>query len=125
MLKIISEPKPKISISKKKLKELEKDFRELRHKFSKEEVDKFRKSFYNIKNHRNTYTSELKGAEKIRSELEESIMSIKSFDDGYNDENRDIDGTRRLFDVFKPKKTDNGFDGRSNNYIEYKSEGDD
>ena len=125
LLKILSQPKPKISISKKKLKELEKDFRELRHKFSKEEIDKFRKSFYNIKNHRNIYTSEIKGAEKNRSELGESIMSIKSFDDGYNDENRDIDGTRRLFDVLKSKETDNGFDGRRNNYIEYKSEGDD
>ena len=42
LIKILSEPKPKISISKKKLKEIEKGFRELRHKFSKEEIDKFR-----------------------------------------------------------------------------------
>ena len=49
LIKILSEPKPKIRIIKKKLKEIEKDFRELRHKFSKEEIDKFRKSFYSIK----------------------------------------------------------------------------
>ena len=30
----------------------------------------------------------------------------------------------RLFDVFKPKKTDDSFDGRKNDYIEYVSEGD-
>ena len=36
LIKILSEPKPKISITKKKLKEIEKDFSELRHKFSKE-----------------------------------------------------------------------------------------
>ena len=36
LIKILSEPKPKISITEKKLKEIEKDFSELRHKFSKE-----------------------------------------------------------------------------------------
>ena len=45
LIKILSEPKPKISISKKRLKEIKKDFNELRHEFSKEEIDKFRKSF--------------------------------------------------------------------------------
>ena len=108
LIKILSDPKPKISISKKKLKEIEKDFRELRHKFSKEEIDKFRKSFYNIKNHKNLYISEIKEAEKNLAELEESIQFIKFFDDDYNDENKNIDGIRRLFDVFKPKKTDDG-----------------
>ena len=49
LIKIFSEPKPKISISEKYLKEIEKDFRELRHKFSKKDIDKFRKSFYNKK----------------------------------------------------------------------------
>ena len=58
LIKIFSEPKPKISITKKKLKEIEKDFRELRHKFSKNEIDKFRKSFYNMNNRRNLYASE-------------------------------------------------------------------
>ena len=53
LIKILSEPKPEISITKKKLKEIEKDFSELRHKFSKEEINKFRKSFYNTKNHKN------------------------------------------------------------------------
>ena len=52
LIKILSESKPKISISKRKLKEIEKDFRKLRHKFSNKEIDKFRKSFYNIKNHK-------------------------------------------------------------------------
>ena len=35
LIKILSEPKPKISISKKKLKEIKRDFSELRHEFSK------------------------------------------------------------------------------------------
>ena len=50
LTKILSELKPKISIPKKNIKEMKKDFSKLRHKFSKEEIEKFRKSFYNIKN---------------------------------------------------------------------------
>ena len=54
------------------------DFRELRHNFSKKEIDKFRKSFYNIQNHGDIYTPKIKEAEENLSELEESIMFIKS-----------------------------------------------
>ena len=106
LIKILTEPKPKISITKKKLKEIENDFRELRHKFSKEEIDKFRKSLYNIKNYRNLYESEIRKAGKNLAELEENLQSIKLFVD---DENKNIDDIRRLFYVLKPKKTDNGF----------------
>ena len=35
-----------------------------------------------------------------------------------------MNSIKRLFDVFKQKKTDDSFDGRRNNYIEYISEGD-
>ena len=45
LIKAISKPNLKLGINKKKLKEIGKDFYELRHKFSKEEVDKYRKSF--------------------------------------------------------------------------------
>ena len=70
LIKVLSKPKPKISIPKKKLKEIEKGFSELRHKFSEEEIHKFRKSFYNIKNHKNLYTSEIGEAKKNLLELE-------------------------------------------------------
>ena len=43
-------PKPKIIINKKKLEEIRKYFNELRHKFSKKEIDKYRKAFHDIKN---------------------------------------------------------------------------
>ena len=45
LIKALSEPKPKIKIDKKKLEEIRKDFNELRHKFSKKEIDKYRKAF--------------------------------------------------------------------------------
>ena len=53
--------------------EIKKHFSELRHKFSKEEIDKFQKSFHNIINHKNLYTSEIREAEKRLLELEESL----------------------------------------------------
>ena len=48
LTKLLSEPKPKIIINKKKLEETKKDFSKLRHKFSEKEIDKYRKSFYDI-----------------------------------------------------------------------------
>ena len=45
LIKKLSEPKPKIKINKKKLEEVRKDFNELRHKFSKKEINKYRKAF--------------------------------------------------------------------------------
>ena len=43
-------PKPEIRVNKKKLKKLRQDFDELRHKFSKKEIDRYRKAFYVAKN---------------------------------------------------------------------------
>ena len=42
-------PKPK-PVNKKKLKKLRKDFDGLRHKFSKKEIDRYRKAFHVAKN---------------------------------------------------------------------------
>ena len=44
------EPNPEIRVNKGKLKKLGKDFDELSHKFSKEEIKDYRKSFYVAKN---------------------------------------------------------------------------
>ena len=49
LIKVLREPKPKIKINKKKLEEIRKDISELRHKFSKKDIDKYRKCFYDIK----------------------------------------------------------------------------
>ena len=45
-------PKPKLGIKKNKLKEIKKDFYDLKHRFSKKDVDKYRNVFYDIKNYR-------------------------------------------------------------------------
>ena len=64
LIKALSEPKPKTRINKSKLEEIKKDFNELRHKFSKKEIDKYRKAFYEIENFRYLSASEIKEAGK-------------------------------------------------------------
>ena len=71
MIKALREikPKPEIKINEKKLEEIRKDFNELRHKFSKKEVDKYRKAFYDIKNCKHLSTSEIKKVGKNLTKL--------------------------------------------------------
>ena len=61
LIKIFREPKPKLSLSKKKIKEIKKDFSELRHRFSKSKINKFRKSPYNMKNLKKIFCTRNKG----------------------------------------------------------------
>ena len=70
---MLSKPKSKISINKKKLEEIKKDFSELRHRFSKKEVDKYRKGFYDIKNYRYVSKAEINKAKKNLAELKKSL----------------------------------------------------
>ena len=150
LIKVVSKPKPKIGSSKKKLEEIRKDFSELRHKFSKKEIDKYRKSFYDIKNCRYLSASEIEEARENLNELEKSLKfkkfqgnvdsvdydNLGNYDDNYDFANdyvyRKIASVRRLFkmfdrDYYRPIRTDDGFGGRRYNYIdyiEYKSRGD-
>ena len=73
LIKALSEPKPKIRINKKKLEEIRKDFNELRHKFSKKEIDKYRKAFYDIKNYRYLSASEINKVGKGLNKLKKSV----------------------------------------------------
>ena len=50
LIKILSEPKPKTILSRKKVKEIKKDFRELSYRFSTSKINEFRRSLYNTKN---------------------------------------------------------------------------
>ena len=135
LIKVLSKPKPKIRINKKKLEEIRKDFSELRHKFSKKEIDTYRKSFYGIKNYRHLSTSEIKEARKNVMKLKKSLK-LKKFhgnvdsvdyddldncDDNYDfaddDEYRKIGSIKRLFvgfdrDYYKPIQTNDSFDGK-------------
>ena len=71
------EPKPEIRVNKRKLKKLRKDFDELRHKFSKKEIDRYRKAFYNVKNYKNLSISEIKQAGKNLTQLKKCLRFKK------------------------------------------------
>ena len=49
LLKILSKQKPKLSLFKKKIEEIKKDFSELRHRFSRSKINEFSRSLYKIK----------------------------------------------------------------------------
>ena len=82
LVKALSKPKPKpkikIRINKKKLEEIKNDFNELRHKFSKKEIDKYRKTFYDIKNYKHLSESEI---EEVRENLNKlkTVLRFKTF----------------------------------------------
>ena len=139
------EPELEIKVNKKKLKVL-KDFDELRHKFSnKDEIREYRQHFYDAKRCKLS-ESKMKKLNKSLNKLKKSLKFKKfhsnidrvdyedfdNYDDNYfadDDKYRKVGSIRKLFqqfdrDYYKPIKTDAGFAGRKNNYIEYKSKGD-
>ena len=131
LIKALSEPKPKIKINNKKLKELRKYFDELRHKLFKTEIKEYRKAFYGIKNYGNLSESEITKINKKFNKLKKSLKFKKfhsnidsvdydylnNYDDNYDfaddDEYRKIGSIRTLFkesdsDYYKPIRTDTG-----------------
>ena len=144
-------PKPKrrakIRVDKKKFKKLRKDFGELRHKFDKKEIDRYRKAFYDVKNYENLSISKIKKASKSLTKLKKSLRFKKfrgnidsvnyedldhydyNYDFADDDEYIKIGSIRTLFkeldrDNYKPKRTDDGFPGRNDSYIECTSKAD-
>ena len=125
LIKILSKPKPKMNLSKKKIKEIKKDFIELRYGFSKSKINEFRRRLYNMKNQQNFSAPEIKETEKNLFELKKSLDSLKKYYD-YDTEYQGIRDIGNLFDevdedYHKPIKTKKAFNG---NYIKYESKGD-
>ena len=127
-------PRPEIRVNKKKFKKLRKDFDELRHKFSKKEIDRYRKAFYVAKNKKYLSESEIKKTNKSLTKLKKSLRfkkfrgnidsvdyeDLDNYDYNYdfvdNYEYRKIGSIRILFKEFdrdynKPIRTDGGFAG--------------
>ena len=117
LIKVLRElkPKPKIIVTKKKLQEIRKDFNELRQKFSKKDIDRYRKAFYDIKNYKHLSISEIKKASKNLTKLKNSLRFKKfhgntdsvdyddldnyvyNYDFADDDENRKNGSIRTLF----------------------------
>ena len=72
-----TEAKIEIKVNKRKFKKLRKYFDELRHKFSKKEIDRYRKAFYNVKNYKNLSISEIKEAGKSLTKLKKRLRFKK------------------------------------------------
>ena len=127
LIKILSERKTKTSLSKKKIRDIRKDFNKSRYKFSKSKIKEIRKNLYNIKNPKNLSESKIKEIEKNLFELEESLSKLKKYYDYDDAEYKGIRDVGNLFnqstdeDYYKPIKTKSAFNG---NYIEYESNGD-
>ena len=77
LIKILSEPKPKVNLSKKKIQEIKKDDNKLRYGFSKSKINEFRRSLYNIKKLKIFYTPKIKETEQ--NLLEKVFLSSRSF----------------------------------------------
>ena len=141
------EPKIEVKVNKKRLEKIRKDFDELRHKFSKKEIDRYRKAFYVAKNKKYLSESEIKKTNKNLTKFKKSLRfkqfhgnidtvdyeDLDNYDYNYDfaddDKYRQIGSIRILSkefdrDYYKPIRTDGGFAGRNNNYIEFISKGD-
>ena len=63
--KILSEPKTKTSLSKKKIRGIRKDFNKWRYKFSKSKIKEIRKNLDKIKKPKNLSESKIRKLKKI------------------------------------------------------------
>ena len=118
--------KTKNNFSKKKIKDIKKDFNKLKYRFSKSKISEFRRSLYNIKNQKNLSTPEIKETEKNLLELEKSLYNLKKHCDHDDTEYQVIRDIKNLFgevdeDYYKPIKIKSASNG---NYIKYESKGD-
>ena len=97
LVKALSKPKPKpkikikIRIDKKKLEKVKKNFNELRHKFSKKEIDKYRKTFCDIKNYKHLSESEIEEVRENRNKLKKRLRFKKVHGDIYSVDYDDLD----------------------------------
>ena len=87
LIKALNESKPKLGIKRSKLKEINEYFFNLRHRFSKKDLDKYRKVFHDIKNYRHLSGSEI--AEVRKNFNGDDIGSVYYEDlDNYDDRHR-------------------------------------
>ena len=108
LIKALRGSKPKLGIKKNKLKEIKEDFYNLRHEFSKEDADKYRKFFYDIKNYRHLSEIEIEETIKKFHELEKSLNFKKPLNNinsiHYEDLNIDKKPNKEDIDDDKYKK---------------------
>ena len=109
-----------MSKTKKAIETIREKLKELHHKLSKSELKEIKKYLYNIEN-----KNELLKLETTKEYLDELDKKILKLDEYYDDdfEFRGIENVQDLFKIliYKPTIVKSGY---NNNYIEYRSEGD-
>ena len=114
-----------MSKNKKRIETIREKLKELRHKLSKSDLKKIKKHLYNIENRNELLESEI--TKEYFDELDKKILELDD-DDDYEDDFDDdfefkgIENVQDLFKIliYKPTIVKNG---NNNNYIEYRSEG--
>ena len=128
LIKPLRGPRSRLGIKKNKLEEIKEDFYNLRHKFFKKDVDKYRKLFYDINDYIHLSEIEIEQAIKKFNKLEKSLNFKKprnnvntihyedlnsdkelNLGDADDDKYRKNGTVRRLFeeynrDYYKPKE---------------------
>ena len=116
LIKILSEPKTKLKLSEKRIKDIRKDFNELRDRLSKLKIKETRKNLYKIENKKNLSKLEIKKIEQNLIELEESFLKLNKYYDYDDIEYKGIRDIQNLFgefndeDYYKPIQTKSAFD---------------
>ena len=83
LIKILNET-TKISLSKKKIWDIRKDFNKLRNRFLKPKIKEIRRNLYLIENKKNLSKSKIREIEQNLIELEESLFNLNKYYD-YDD----------------------------------------
>ena len=107
----------KQSKNKKRIDDIREELKNSKYIISKSELKNIKKTLCNIEKQRKI---NLKKTNKNLDELDKRILSL----DKYNDDDDDIKNLFKILinkDYYKPKLNKSGY---NNNYIEYKSEGD-
>ena len=110
-----------MSKKKKIIETIREKLKELRHKLSKSDLKKIKKHLYNIESKKELLESEI-----IKEYFDELDKKILELDEYYNDDDDDdfigIENVQDLFKILIYKSTMVKSD-YNNNYIEYRSEG--
>ena len=109
-----TKPQQTLSNTKERIGVIRKKLNELRNNFSRSELKEMRNHLYNIEN-----KNDLKNSNKYLNELDKKIIELNE----YNNDDF-IENVRDLFNIvnYEPILIETGFD---NNYLEYRSEGND
>ena len=71
LIKILSAPKPKSSLSKKKTKDIKKDFHKLRDRFLKPKIKGIRRNLHGMENKKNL------SKPKKKKKIEENVLELE------------------------------------------------